>query len=79
MTLWQLLLMAKETEKLHDDGLITISAATPEVLLTERAFTEIFPVGWHDDPPFTDGAGQIIRIRSIRLDGVTFACVKKVE
>lgn len=78
MTLWQLLLMAKEAEKMHDDGLISVSAYAPAVFLTERAFTEIFPVGWSEGEPFESIDREILRSRAIEIDGVTFTCVKKV-
>lgn len=80
MTLWELILMGKEAHKHHDNGLINVSAIEPSVLLTERAFTEIFPVGWNDGAPFLSCDGKtMVKTRSIKVDGVEFKCVVNVN
>ena len=77
MRLFQLALLAKEIGELSDDGLYSIRGGEfPEVLMNERAFMEMFPVGWSDGDPFVsqiDGKAKLVR--SIRIDRVKYICV----
>lgn len=76
MTIWQLALIAKEVDKLSDDGLVSITAiGRPEVQLTERAFMELFPACWYEEP--MDDPQH--KKRSIRIDGVEYATVMEVK
>lgn len=81
MRLFQLALLAKEINELSDDGLISISnAPRTTVHLEERAFMEMFPAGWSDGEPFVSQIdGKAKKIRSIRIDGVEYRCIREVD
>ena len=76
MTLWQLALLAKEMEKLSDDGLNSISVLpNPYVNLEERAFMELFPCCWHEE----ETQNPKFKRRSIRIDGVEYSTLVEVK
>lgn len=77
MRLFQLALLAKEIGELSDDGLYSIRGGEfPEVQMNERAFMEMFSVGWSDGDPFVSQIdGKAKKVRSIRIDRVEYVCV----
>lgn len=80
MTVWQLSILAKEAEKMHDDGLISVNTYTArptEVHLNHRAFMELFPACYADEDPYTYD-GRVYQKRSIRIDGIEFFTVLEV-
>lgn len=79
MRLFQLALLAKELEGLHDEGLNSISCyARPEVFLNQRAFNELFPSCFTEDEPFMS-SGKICIRRHIRIDNVEYSTIREVE
>ena len=80
MTVWQLSILAKEAEKMHDDGLISVNTFTArptEVHLNNRAFMELFPACYSDEAPYTYDR-RVFQKRSIRIDGIEFFTVLEV-
>lgn len=78
MRLFQLALMAKEMEELHDEGLNSISCyGSPEVYLSPRAFNEMFPACWSEDEPFLSNGKVCVR-RHIKIDGVKYSAIREV-
>lgn len=72
MTTRELLLIGARVNELRKEGLINIG---DDILLREEAFDQMFPTGW-DDSTFTNGAGETVVIRSIKIDGQKFVCVR---
>lgn len=79
MSIWNISLLAKQAHRFYADGdLLIVDASGPSVLLDSRYFDESFPCGWTESDPFESG-GKLYRIRSIKIDGVTYKCSKVVE
>ena len=71
MTIWQLALLAKEVERLSDDGLVSISRiGCAEVHLESRAFNELFPACWYEKR-----MDERHIKRAIKIDGVEYSTV----
>ena len=72
MTTWELLLMGARVRELKKEGLINISDT---ILLQNKAFDQMFPTGWEDEP-FTNDEGKHMVFRSIQIDGQKFVSVR---